>query len=349
MKRVAVVILNYNGKKWLAQFLPSVIQHTTYANAEIIVADNASTDDSILFLEQKFPNITIIENTSNSGYAGGYNQALANINADIFCLLNSDIETTPNWIEQLLSVFDDPLVAAAQPKILAYHNKQYFEYAGAAGGFIDKYGYPFCRGRLFDTTEKDIGQYNDTTEVFWATGACLFVRAELFKHIGGFDEDFFAHMEEIDLCWRLKNLGYKIMYVGNSTVYHVGGGTLQKSNPRKTYLNFRNNRYLLHKNLSEQEHKKITFRRNCLDIIACIVAVLKGNLQEAKSILQALSHYQRDWDILHQKHIKTRQQMDVHAVEQPNPFGKYQQSIIMDYFIYNKTTYTKLPNNKFKE
>ena len=246
--KVAVVILNWNGKSFLEKFLPSVFAcNSSYA--EIIVADNASTDDSVSFLKSKYPQIKIIQNSSNGGFAKGYNDALKLVEAEYYVLLNSDVEVTPNWIDSVIQLMDtDKSIAACQPKIRAFDDKKSFEYAGAGGGFIDKYGYPFCRGRILDTLEEDKGQYNDVREVFWATGACLFVRSECYHKVNGFDEDFFAHMEEIDLCWRLKNLGYKIMYSPNSTVFHVGGGTLNKTSPKKTYLNFRNNLILLCKN-----------------------------------------------------------------------------------------------------
>jgi hypothetical protein len=286
-EKVSVVILNYNGKNWLEQFLPNVIANTTYPNAEIIIADNASTDDSLAFLKTNFPNLRIVINKKNTGYAGGYNEALLQIESDYYVLLNSDVEVTPNWIEHVMHfMLQDKLMVACQPKILSYHEKDTFEYAGAAGGFLDKYGYPFCRGRIFDTCEKDTGQYNKNDEILWASGACLFIHAKTFHAVGGLDADFFAHMEEIDLCWRLNNLGYKVGYCANSSVYHVGGGTLHKSNPKKTFLNFRNNRILLHKNLSKDELKSIENRRNVLDGIALFKAAITGNTEDAKAIKQ---------------------------------------------------------------
>ena len=246
--KTAVVILNWNGKSWLEKFLPNVIQHSN--DAEVIIADNNSSDDSIKFLEENHPNIRIIQNDGNYGYAKGYNLALKQIDAQYFVLLNSDIEVTKDWISPIISLMDsDKTISTCQPKILDYNNKNRFEYAGASGGYIDKFGYPFCRGRIFDFLEEDKGQYNDATEVFWATGACLFVRASHFWEVGGLDSDFFAHQEEIDLCWRLKNKGYKIMVEPKSVVYHVGGGTLNVGSPFKTHLNFRNNLYMMFKNL----------------------------------------------------------------------------------------------------
>ena len=241
MSLVAVVILNWNGKKYLEQFLPSLIEHTG-SDAEIVVADNASTDDSLSFLKTNFPSIRVIQNTTNGGFARGYNLALKQVEADYYVLLNSDIEVTANWLKPVISMMEqDEKIGACQPKIRSFHHRNSFEYAGAAGGYIDEYGYPFCRGRLFLTIEEDNGQYDDTVEISWASGACMFVRSRLFHQLGGLDDDFFAHMEEIDFCWRLHNYGYRVMYCPGSTVYHIGGGTLPKASWRKTYFNFRNN------------------------------------------------------------------------------------------------------------
>ena len=248
MKRIAVVILNWNGKSWLEKFLPTVLKYSE--SAQIYVVDNASTDDSVSFLENDFPSVKIIQNTQNSGFAGGYNEGLKQVEEEIYCLLNSDVEVTEGWLEPILNLFQqNPGIAAIQPKILSYDRKNYFEFAGAGGGLIDNLGYPYCRGRVFDDLEEDKGQYDDETEIFWASGCCFFIRKSDFWLAGGFDERFFAHQEEIDLCWRLINLGKKIFYTGKSTIYHVGGGTLNKQNPRKTFLNIRNNLSMLVKNL----------------------------------------------------------------------------------------------------
>ncbi|PNQ72622.1 dTDP-Rha--alpha-D-GlcNAc-pyrophosphate polyprenol alpha-3-L-rhamnosyltransferase [Hanstruepera neustonica] len=245
--KVAIVILNWNGKALLEQFLPSVLSYSK--NADIYVADNASNDTSVEFVKSTFPSVKIIQNSDNGGYAKGYNDALKFVDADVFCLLNSDVEVTPNWLDPVIKEFNtNPSTSIIQPKILDYKNKSYFEYAGAAGGFIDKFGYPYCRGRIFNTIEKDEGQYDDNSEIFWASGACMFIKKEVFDSLNGFDESFFAHMEEIDLCWRAFNLGYSSKYVHDSVVYHVGGATLQESNPQKTYLNFRNSLFMLVKN-----------------------------------------------------------------------------------------------------
>ncbi len=273
--KVAVVILNWNGQKHLEMFLPSVVAHSAIEGVGIYVADNGSTDNSVEFLKLEYPQINLIILDKNYGYTGGYNRALAQIDAEYFVLLNSDVEVTPNWIEPIIQFMDkDKKVAACQPKILSYSNREYFEYAGAAGGFIDKYGYPFCRGRILNSFEKDEGQYNDTAEIFWATGACLFVRADLFKLTGGLDDNFFAHMEEIDLCWRLKNMGYKIYYLSSSTVYHLGGGSLSNNSPKKLYLNYRNNLFLLHKNLPIKRKFIIIFARLILDGFSALVYLI---------------------------------------------------------------------------
>ena len=246
--KTAVVVLNWNGKAWLEKFLPTLVKHSQ--EATVFVADNASTDNSVDFVKNNFPNVIIIINATNGGYAKGYNDALKQIDAEYFVLINSDIEVTEGWLYPVIDLMDsDKKIAACQPKLLDYNKRNTFEYAGASGGFIDNLGYPFCRGRIFDDLEVDNGQYNDAVEVFWATGACLFVRAEHFNEIGGLDEDFFAHQEEIDLCWRLKNKGYKVMVQPKSVVYHVGGGTLNAGSPFKTHLNFRNNLFMLFKNL----------------------------------------------------------------------------------------------------
>ena len=269
MNRLAIAILNWNGKKWLEKFLPSVVQHSP--EADIYIIDNASEDDSVTFVENNFPSVRVIQNSKNEGFAAGYNSGLKNIDAEIYCLLNSDVEVTQNWIPPMIALFDsDQSIAAAQPKILSYHNRNFFEYAGAGGGFIDNLGFPYCRGRIFNSIEEDKGQYDDETEIFWASGCSLFIRSKDFQEQGGFDERFFAHQEEIDLCWRLKNSGKKIMYTGKSTVYHVGGGTLSSQNPEKTFLNFRNNLSMMLKNLPFPNLLWLLFFRLSLDGIAGI-------------------------------------------------------------------------------
>lgn len=293
MKKVAVVILNYNGKAFLEKFLPTVIKNNAEFS-EIIVADNASTDDSVTFMEKQFPTIRLIQNNKNGGFSKGYNDALKLIEAEYYVLLNSDIEVTSGWIEPIIALMDtDQTIAACQPKILSFHNKTHFEYAGAGGGFIDRFGYPFCRGRIFQSIEVNEGQFDDTTEVFWASGACLFVRADLYHRFGGLDNDFFAHMEEIDFCWRMKNNGYKIMYCGKSTVYHIGGGTLPKISSRKTYLNFRNNLSLLYKNLPDGSLYYVIFMRLFLDGIASFKFLAQGGFGDFLAVLRAHSHFYR--------------------------------------------------------
>ncbi len=346
--RVSVVILNYNGKHWLEKFLPNVLEKNSYPHSEIIIADNASTDDSVEFLKNQYPSIRIIQNKENTGYAGGYNEALQHIESDYYVLLNSDVEVTDNWIEQVIDYMEsDPLIAAAQPKILSFAERDTFEYAGAAGGYLDKFGYPFCRGRIFDTCEKDTGQYNSNSEIFWASGACLFVKAQLYHEAGGLDADFFAHMEEIDLCWRLKNLGYKVGYCAQSTVYHVGGGTLNKSNPKKTFLNFRNNRAMIYKNASLGNIIKIEIARDFLDLAAVLAAIFKGNLPEAKAVLRGIWHYLKSIQhILHNKRKEINIQKKM-ASENPNHAGVYNGSIIYSYYVRKIKIFSKLPVSKF--
>ena len=285
--KVAVVILNWNGKELLSQFLPSVIKYSE-EEATVYVADNDSSDDSVSFIEVNFSSVKIIQNKINGGYAKGYNDALNNLTEDVFVLLNSDVEVTPNWLTPIISEFkNDKKLVAAQPKILDFKNKEYFEYAGAAGGFIDQLGYPYCRGRIFNTLEKDEGQYNDSKEIFWATGACLFVRKNAFQEIEGFDEDFFAHQEEIDLCWRLQSKGGIIKYLGDSSVFHVGGATLSSANSKKTFYNFRNTLLLLLKNAKGSKVWFLIFIRLVLDGLAGIQFIFQGKPKHTLAIIQA--------------------------------------------------------------
>lgn len=286
MDKIAVVILNWNGVKLLEQFLPSVLQYSK--EATIYVADNASTDTSVNFVKENYPLVKIIQNTGNHGFAKGYNDALQNVDAEIYALVNSDIEVTENWLKPIIETFDrEKQTAIIQPKILDFKNKEYFEYAGGAGGFIDKYGFPYCRGRIFDTLEKDNGQYNDNCELFWASGACFFIRREVYHQLKGFDEGFFAHQEEIDLCWRALNEGYIIKYNSESVVYHVGGATLQQGNPRKTFLNFRNSLLMLVKNLPKKGMFFVIFFRMVLDGIAGIHFLTQGKFGHTFAILKA--------------------------------------------------------------
>jgi GT2 family glycosyltransferase len=286
LKKIAVVILNWNGAKLLEQFLPSVFEFSD--EATIYVADNASTDTSIEVIQNQFPLVKIIQNTGNFGFAKGYNEALKFVEEEYYALVNSDIEVTENWLASILVLFEnEPETAIIQPKLLDFKKKTHFEYAGGAGGFIDKFGYPFCRGRIFDTVEEDKNQYDDAIEIFWATGACFFIRKEVYRKINGFDDDFFAHQEEIDLCWRAFNLGYKTKYTPKSIVYHVGGATLNEGNPRKTFLNFRNSLFMLTKNLPKNQLFPILFIRMCLDGLAGIQFILKGKFKHFWAILEA--------------------------------------------------------------
>lgn len=288
MDKIAIVILNWNGSRMLEQYLPSVMQYSQ-DEATIYVADNASTDNSLQFLRTSFPQCRIIELDRNWGFAEGYNQALSQIEAEYYLLLNSDVEVTHQWLTPLVELMDaHPEIAACQPKLLSACNHHSFEYAGAAGGMIDCYGYPYCRGRIFSSLEEDGGQYDHLQEIHWATGACLFIRSADYWAVGGLDADFFAHNEEIDLCWRLRLLGRKIYCVPQSVVYHLGGGTLPPSNPRKTYLNFRNNLTMLYKNVDERQLRKVMRIRCLLDYVAAIeMLLLKRNWGDFKAVLKA--------------------------------------------------------------
>lgn len=284
--KIAVVILNWNGEALLERFLPSVLEYSK--GTDVYVVDNASTDGSVAYVAQHYPNINIIQNSSNGGFAKGYNEGLQHVKADVYCLLNSDVEVTPDWLEPIQNTFStQPEAAIVQPKILDLMRKDHFEYAGAAGGFLDKFGYPFCRGRIFQTIEKDEGQYDDIREVFWATGACMFIKSDVFWSLGGFDEDYFAHQEEIDLCWRAQNAGYKVFYVGHSHIYHLGGSTLSNMNPKKTFLNFRNSLYSITKNLPRRQAWPIVFIRLLLDAIAALRFIFQLKFDHCFAILRA--------------------------------------------------------------
>lgn len=340
MKKTAVVILNWNGRNFLKKFLPNVIKYSQ-ADAEVIVADNASTDDSIEVLKNEFPEVRIIQNNINGGFASGYNTALKQVEADYYILLNSDIEVTENWIRPLIDLMEkDEQIAACQPKIRAYHAPEKFEYAGAAGGYLDKYGYPFCRGRIFQSLEKDNGQYDQVTEIFWASGASLFIRADLFHKIGGLDDDFFAHMEEIDLCWRLKNEGFKIMFCPDSVVYHVGGGTLPKTSWRKTYFNFRNNFYLMYKNLPQQRLFKTFIARLFLDGVAAMKFLIQGGLKDAFAVLRAHISFYKNFKTINRK----RKQINQNKVS-----CMYDSNIAFDHFMWRKKYFSELSPKKFSK
>ncbi len=332
-RRIAIVILNWNGKKFLEKFLPSVIEFSKDV-ADVIIADNASTDDSISFLKTVFPETRIIQNAENGGFAKGYNDALAQVEADYFVLLNSDIEVTHGWIEPVIQLMEtDDKIAACQPKLISYSEREKFEYAGAAGGFIDKYGYPFCRGRLFQSIEKDDGQYNDVAEVFWATGACMFVRADVYRNLGGLDDRFFAHMEEIDFCWRAKNEGYKIMYCPDSTVFHVGGGTLPKKSSKKTYLNMRNNNMMLFKNLPSNRLLKVYSARLILDGIAAVKFLFDGGFGDFFAVIKA------HWKFFSMiPDLRKERKLKAHfAVSKI-----YNRNLVFEYFLKGKRKFTNL-------
>lgn len=284
--KVAIAILNFNGKEWLEKFLPSVVQHSQ--DAEIYVIDNCSTDTSVHFLQTHFPDIKLVLNSENFGFAKGYNEGLKSISAEVYCLLNSDVEVTENWISNAIKVFErDPTIAAVQPKIKSYTKRDYFEFAGAAGGMMDNLGYPYCRGRIFDSIEKDEGQYDDISEIFWASGAALFIKSTIFWEHKGFDNRYFAHQEEIDLCWRIINSGKKIYYTYQSVVYHVGGGTLNKNSAQKTYLNIRNNLSTLLKNLPFPKLLWLLFFRLSLDGIAGIYFGIKMGFPHLWAVVRA--------------------------------------------------------------
>ncbi len=337
-KRTAIVILNWNGEKLFDKFMPSVFEYSQDEDTEIIVADNGSTDNSISHLKQHFPSVKIIDLEQNYGFAEGYNQAIKQIEADYLVLLNSDVQVTEKWIETCLSHFEaDKEIVAVQPKILSYNTPDHFEYAGAAGGFIDKFGYPFCRGRILNHLEKDEKQYDEATEIFWATGACLFIRTDVFKNAGSFDGDFFAHMEEIDLCWRLKNQGYKIVYEPQSTVYHLGGATLTYGSPQKIYLNFRNNLYMLYKNLPKNKFKRIFFFRMVLDGVAAAKFLLGFNFKEFWAVTKA--HTSFYCNLL--KLIRKRQIIQKTVMETEHP-EIYPKSIMWKFFIQKKHKFSDL-------
>jgi len=336
--KVAIVILNWNGRQFLERFLPLLVKYNP-PFAEIIIADNDSKDDSLDFVRGKYPALRIIQNKENGGFAKGYNDALSQVEVEYYVLLNSDIEVTEHWIEPVIELMDsDPTIAACQPKILSYLDPKKFEYAGAAGGFIDKYGYPFCRGRIFEHLEPEQGQYNDTREIFWATGACMFVRASVYNKVGGLDKDFFAHMEEIDFCWRVKNEGYKVMFCSGSKVYHVGGGTLPKSSSRKTYLNFRNNFILLYKNLPTGKFLLVFFVRLVFDGFAAMKFLFDGGIKDFLAVGKA--HWTFYFTFL--KHRKKRQ-----YIHQKQVNSIYKKCIVFEYYLRKKVLYTQLDPEKF--
>jgi GT2 family glycosyltransferase len=335
--KTAIVILNWNGKKFLEQFLPGVISNSK-GIAKIIVADNASTDDSVQYISTLKDDVELIQLDKNYGFTGGYNRALKQIDAEYFILLNSDVEVTPNWIEPVISFLDNNLdVAACQPKVRSYLDKHLLEHAGASGGFIDWMGYPFCRGRLFTQLEEDKGQYDQIRDVFWATGACMFIRSKIFHQENGFDEDFFAHMEEIDLCWRIQSAGYRLCVIPESKVFHVGGGTLPKSSARKTYFNFRNNLMMLHKNLPSHQLWFVLLVRLVLDGVAGIKFLLEGGFSDLIAVIRAHLVFFRNLP----RRIKTRREQQKRVVNK-NLKGFYSKSVLFDYFIKRKIKFSDL-------
>ena len=327
--KIAVILLNWNGQKLLEQFLPALVQYSP--EATVYLADNASTDDSVAFVKASFPTIQIIENSTNLGFAGGYNIALKTIDADILALVNTDVEVTKNWLVPIIETFKtEPKTAIIQPKIKDFKNPEFFEYAGAAGGFIDQLGYPFCRGRIFDSLEKDVAQYEDDCEIFWASGACFFIRNAVYNELGGFDADFFAHQEEIDLCWRAKNRGYAIKYNSKSIVYHIGGATLNQENPRKTFLNFRNSLFTLTKNLPQKKLFYVLFIRFVLDGIAGLRFLWQGKWKHVFAILKA--HFS-----FYFLFISMYKKRDVNQME-----NYYEmKSVVISYYLRKNTVFKK--------
>lgn len=342
MPRVAVVILNWNGESFLRQFLRNVCEHSK--NADVVVVDNGSTDDSLTFIESSLPSVKIVRLDENHGFSGGYNNGLKQVDADYFVLLNSDVEVTANWLEPVLTWMEGNDITAAQPLIKDFNSKDHFEHAGAAGGFIDENGFVFCRGRIFNVIEEDTGQYSNSLEVFWASGAALFIRSEAYWEVGGLDEQFYAHMEEIDLCWRLKNRGYRVGCCSDAHVYHVGGGTLNKLDPRKTFLNFRNNLFLLTKNCFHTPLAWLLFKRMVLDGIAAFRFLTEGKGSYFLAVVRAhFSFYGHIGKMLaKRKHEKLHRST-------ANLRGLYKRSIVKDFFINHKPKWSNLKSNDFRD
>jgi len=336
--RVTIVILNWNGAKLLNQFLPSVIEFSQGDSVRILVADNGSTDNSLQILRNRFHQIEILDLKQNYGFALGYNETLKQIDSDYYVILNSDVEVTKGWLDSPIRLMEaDPTIAAVQPKILSFNQKTHFEYAGAAGGFIDRFGYPFCRGRIFNELEEDFGQYDTQTDIFWATGACMIIKSKLFHEVGGFDADFWAHMEEIDLCWRLKNQGYRIVFTPESKVYHVGGGTLPYDSPRKLFLNFRNNLWLLYKNLPSGQLFYILCLRMVLDGVAALKLLTEFNLNGIRSVLKAHYYFYRSLPVLHRKRQLAKQAGNL------NPRAKrLPKSIVFQFYMRKRKRFSEI-------
>ena len=337
MNKVAVIILNWNGEEMLKNFLPSVVRYSNDPGVVVYVADNGSTDGSLSVVENLFPTVSIIDLKENYGFAEGYNKAIAKVDAEYIVLLNSDVEVSAHWITPIINYLDvHPEIGACQPKIRSWREKNYFEYAGASGGYIDKFGYPFCRGRIQSMVEEDLGQYDTISPVFWASGAALFIRKHVYQEAGGLDSRFFAHMEEIDLCWRLQNLGYGLVVIPESVVYHVGGATLSKENPRKTFLNFRNNLLMLYKNLPNAELSTVMGVRFFLDYMAALFFLLKGEIGNMKAVFKARREYYKLKKEFYADRCANRKQASL------NLNGVYSRSIVFDYYLRGIKTFTKL-------
>jgi len=338
MQKAAVVILNWNGRKLLEKFLPALLLHTPGDRAEIIIADNGSTDGSQVFLSSLYPQIGRMLFDRNYGFAEGYNQALLHLEHEYVVLLNSDVEVCDNWLETALDYLDThPDVVALQPKILDYKDKIAFEYAGASGGFLDIFGYPFCRGRIFNSIEKDTGQYDKPAEIFWASGACLFIRLKDYREAGGFDKNFFAHQEEIDLCWRLRARGKKVLCLPQSVVYHVGGATLKMEHPQKTFLNFRNNLLMVYKNLPEKQYRKVMIFRMFFDYLAALQLLLKGYPANARSVWKARRDFNRQ-----KKNYRMIRKENLEKIVDELPSGILPHSILWKYYIRNQKKYSQI-------
>jgi len=337
MCKTAIVILNWNGLEFLKKFLESVVVLSNETDTAIFVADNCSTDGSVEWIESNFTTVKIIRLEKNHGFAGGYNLALEQIDAKYFLLLNSDIEVTKGWLKPMVEFMDNnPNVAACQPKILSYHNREYFEYAGAAGGYIDKHGFPFCRGRMLYRIEKDVGQYDAATSIFWSSGACMMIRSEAWEKAGGFDSSFFAHMEEIDLCWRLGKLGYSVYCIPQSVVYHVGGGSLPYLSPFKTYLNYRNNLCMLYKNLPDNKLQQVLFLRKILDGMAALRFFIKFDFANFMAIFKAHISYYKMKKTLKESRAKVKL---LGEKEPPTIFNK---SLIYEFYLKGRKTFSSL-------
>jgi len=342
MNKTAIVILNWNGLDYLKMFLGTVVKFSSSNETVIYVADNFSTDGSQEWITDNFKDVKLIRFDRNHGFAGGYNIALNQIDARYFVILNSDIEVTEGWLQPLTSFMEkNPGVASCQPKIKSYYHKDHFEHAGAAGGFLDKYGYPFCRGRILNIVEKDIGQYNSAIDIFWSSGACMMVRADAWEKCGGFDSSFFSHMEEIDLCWRFSKAGYRVSYIPDSVIYHVGGGTLPYNSPFKTYLNFRNSLFLLYKNLPDKNFYRILFIRKLLDGLAAIWFLLNGSFESVKSVWRAHIDYYKSISELKEKRKMVKNLETVHF---PSPL--LNKSIVFEFYAKGNKTYRSLKTVK---